>query len=247
MALVHEWEKQGNILFVNRSWIPAIFVLAGFGFLYFTDFKTIPESFSWAYILFCSSFVFLGQFIRSFAVGFADKNTSGRNTSDGQVADSINKTGIYSLVRHPLYLGNYFQWLGALLFCGSWEFAFVSTLAYIIYYERIMFAEEQFLRKKFGQEYDLWSANTPAILPKLGGYTPSRNSFNWRDMVRREYLGFCAAFYVMSFYGAFSASIQAGTFAIDPIVLQLFYVTFGFFIVIRILAKATKVLSPVSA
>ena len=34
------------------------------------------------------------------------KNTSGRNTHD-QVADSLNTSGIYSIVRHPLYVGNF--------------------------------------------------------------------------------------------------------------------------------------------
>ncbi|MGB8874133.1 MAG: hypothetical protein WCC75_12145, partial [Desulfobaccales bacterium] len=43
--------------------------------------------------------------------GLPPRGTSGRNTQ-GQVAETLNTTGIYSLVRNPLYLGNFLIWLG---------------------------------------------------------------------------------------------------------------------------------------
>ncbi|MEZ4871589.1 MAG: hypothetical protein R2827_04935 [Bdellovibrionales bacterium] len=49
----------------------------------------------------CTVPILLGQFVRAYAVGFSGNKTSGRNTSAGQVAESINKTGMYSMVRHP--------------------------------------------------------------------------------------------------------------------------------------------------
>ena len=33
-----------------------------------------------------------------------------------------------------------------------------------------MYAEEQFLRNKFGKDYLEWSNKTPAIIPKLANY-----------------------------------------------------------------------------
>ena len=54
---------------------------------------------------------FFGLGIRVFTVGFTPKNTSGRNTAE-QIADVLNTSGIYSMVRHPLYVGNFFMWLG---------------------------------------------------------------------------------------------------------------------------------------
>jgi len=51
-----------------------------------------------------------GFIIRAIAIGTTPKGTSGRNTKEGQVAESLNTKGIYSMVRHPLYLGNYFMW-----------------------------------------------------------------------------------------------------------------------------------------
>ncbi len=98
-------------------------------------------------------------------VGFAPKNTSGRNTAAGQMADELNVTGIYSIVRHPLYVGNFFMWLGPVLFLRSVWFTIVFCLVYWLYYERIMFAEEQFLRRKFGDAYDKWSEKVKAFIP----------------------------------------------------------------------------------
>lgn len=58
----------------------------------------------------------LGFWIRSVAIATTPKGTSGRNTKEGQVAESLNTTGIYSMIRHPLYLGNYLMWIGIVLF-----------------------------------------------------------------------------------------------------------------------------------
>ncbi len=100
-------------------------------------------------------------------VGFTPKNTSGRNTSAGQIADELNATGIYSLVRHPLYLGNFFMWLGPVLFLRSFVVIVFFVLIYWLYYERIMFAEEQFLRRKFGETYDKWSEKVRSLIPSF--------------------------------------------------------------------------------
>tara|TARA_Y100000780_G_scaffold158924_1_gene143852 strand:- start:92 stop:841 length:750 start_codon:yes stop_codon:yes gene_type:complete len=244
VALVHELEAQGNVLFRNRSWIPALFVLAGVVYIYLEGMQFPVES-QWLWIGICSAFIFLGQFIRAYAIGYSDDRTSGRNTSAGQVAESINKTGMYSMVRHPLYLGNYFMWLGTLLFVGSWEFVLLCTLAYWLYYERIMFAEEQFLRKKFGSEaYDEWSKSTPPFWPKFANFEKPKNSFDWKDTIRREYLGFCAGYYVICILAVFATSMELGTFAYSEEIKVLFFANLGFFLVVRLLSKMTNVLSP---
>ena len=93
------------------------------------------------------------------------KSISGRNTVQGQIADELNTKGLYSIVRNPLYVGNYFLWLGiAMLTCNPWFIA-IFTLIFWIYYERIVFAEEEFLRKKFGDAYLEWTVRTPIFIP----------------------------------------------------------------------------------
>ena len=58
---------------------------------------------------------FLGEAIRIFTVAYTPAGTSGRNTKQ-QLADTLNTTGIYSLLRHPLYLGNFFMFLDTFIF-----------------------------------------------------------------------------------------------------------------------------------
>ena len=101
--------------------------------------------------------------IRVKVVGHTPPKTSGRNTNVGQVANELNTTGLYSLVRHPLYVGNYLMWLGILMLTLNLYFIVISTLLYFIYYERIMYAEEQFIIAKFNDHYTKYSELTPAF------------------------------------------------------------------------------------
>ena len=139
MALVHEFENSGNWLFKRRSWLPVFMIAAGIVMMYLGNRQAILFDMR-DELIFLGVSLF-GQVIRILTVGFTPKNTSGRNTTDGQVADELNVTGIYSLVRHPLYLGNFFMWFGPVLFLRSTGVIIVFILIYWLYYERIMFAE----------------------------------------------------------------------------------------------------------
>jgi hypothetical protein len=133
----------------------------------------------------------LGFSIRAYAIGTTPKGTSGRNTKE-QVAEQLNYSGIYSIVRHPLYLGNYCMWIGIVFYTFNIPFVVIVSLAYWLYYERIMFAEERFLERKFGQEYLDWSMRVPAFIPSFKNYMPSSISFSIKTVCRREYSGVLA-------------------------------------------------------
>jgi hypothetical protein len=112
------------------------------------------------------------------------------------VADVLNTTGSYSVVRHPLYVGNYLMWLGPAILTGNLWFMAVFTLIYWLYYERIMFAEEQYLREKFGDVYITWSGKVPAFIPDLRSFTVSDRAFSWKKIVLKEKNGLAAMFLV---------------------------------------------------
>lgn len=97
-------------------------------------------------LIFVYWFLFLGLIVRVVTVGYTPANTSGRNT-ETQVADTVNQLGIYSTVRHPLYVGNFLMYLGLAMLTHNIWFVLIYILVFYLYYERIMFAEEQFLRK----------------------------------------------------------------------------------------------------
>ena len=193
MALVHSIEKNGNILFKYRGQIPVILFLMSIPTVYFTDYEIVNSNHTLDLILFitCILFSFSGQVIRAIAIGTSSKHTSGRNTKE-QVADALNTKGIYSTVRHPLYLGNYFMWIGIVMFTYNIWFVLVVSLLFWLFYERIMFAEERFLERKFGQDYVDWSMKVPPFWPSMKNHIKTEIPFSMKTILRREYSGITA-------------------------------------------------------
>lgn len=193
MALVHSLEKNGNKLFKYRGQIPVILFILAVPVIYFTDVQYIMTDDRLYYILtgVAVGMSLLGQVIRAIAIGTSNKNTSGRNTQE-QVAEALNTKGIYSTVRHPLYLGNYFMWIGIVFFTFNIYFFIIVSLLFWVYYERIMFAEERFLERKFGDSYVNWSNKIPAFWPSMKHYEKTSIPFSLKTILRREYSGISA-------------------------------------------------------
>lgn len=201
MALIEEMDKSGNWLFRWRSYLPLVlYILAVIVILLGVDKDMDHSDLDWS--IFCLAVSLFGLFIRAIAVGFAPKATSGRNTKEGQVAEVLNTKGIYSIVRHPLYVGNFFMWLGIILYVGNWWFSIVCVLLFWLYYERIMFAEEFFLRRKFGQVYLNWAEKVPAFIPAILKWESSDLNFSLKNVLKREYSGFLAIFVSFAFIDA---------------------------------------------
>lgn len=192
MALIHSMEKSGNWLFKHRGEIPVVLFVLAIPVIYITQTDRLSETLRLVITLAAIGASITGFMIRAISIGTTPKGTSGRNTKQGQVAESLNHEGIYSIVRHPLYLGNYLMWVGIALFTFNLWFALAISLAFWLYYERIMFAEERFLERKFGQTYLDWSLRTPAFLPCFRLYVKNSMPFSMKSVMRREYSGMLA-------------------------------------------------------
>jgi protein-S-isoprenylcysteine O-methyltransferase Ste14 len=245
MALIEEFDKSGNWLFKGRSYFPlALYAMAAVVIGLGMDEHLPVFHLGWAWA--CIAISLLGLVIRAIAIGYAPRGTSGRNTKAGQVAEVLNSTGIYSTVRHPLYLGNFFMWLGIIFYVGNWWFTIVCCLLYWVYYERIMFAEEFFLRGKFGQVYLDWAAKTPAFWPALGKWKSPSWDFSLRNVLKREYNGFFAIFLSMTLLDAGKNYMHYGftdwEHLVSPFWIKALIVAFIIFIVLRSLKKYTRVL-----
>jgi len=197
MALKQELEKQGNWLFRYRSFLPLIILFIGLAVFIETNWNRSSSECNVYYELFCLLISIFGLSIRIYTVGFTPKNTSGRNTKAGQVADELNTTGIYSIVRNPLYLGNFFMWLGVALFTENIWFIVSFILFYWIYYERIIFAEEQFLERKFGDYYIRWTERVPPFIPNFSLFKSNQLRFSIRKVLLKEKNGLFAIFLIL--------------------------------------------------
>ena len=245
MALQEEFVKRGNWLFRYRGILPIIILLVGM-VLYLRT-KIYPETFFLEgtpldefYPYVCFAISLLGLFIRIYTMGRTPKNTSGGNVKK-QVAGKLNTTGSYSLVRHPLYVGNFFMWLGPTLLTGHIWFIIIFFLAYWLYYERIMFAEEHFLRDKFGTPYLEWALSVPAFMPHFRGFVKPDLPFSWRKVLKKEKNGIAAVFLIFLVFDVAGQLIVNGRsfdyfFAIGFIFTALSYV------IIKLLKKRTRLL-----
>jgi protein-S-isoprenylcysteine O-methyltransferase Ste14 len=238
MALVHEFENSGNWLFKRRSWLPVFMIVAGIVVMYLGNRQAILFDMRDELIFFGVSL--FGQIIRIFTVGYAPRNTSGRNTVHGQIADELNVTGIYSLLRHPLYLGNFFMWLGPVLFLRSLWFTIVFGLLYWIYYERIMFAEEQYLRRKFGEIYDKWSETVSSFIPYSFNFIKPKLPFSPRNVLKREYNSFFNIFAIFTLLDLFRNYFLSGRVYLTEMWVYLFSAGTVIWLTIRIIHKYTS-------
>ena len=186
MTLERRLPLEGNWLFRWRSFLPLVMVggaLVAQVPLPIPERDSLPGDLTELVGLAIS---FLGLIGRCITVGHTPARTSGRNTVT-QIADSLNTTGVYSVVRHPLYVANFLIGLGLAVFTLNPWFVVAYTLTFWLYYERIMLAEEAFLRSRFGAEFDDWASSTPPFIPKLNRYTKPSLSFSLKNVLKREY------------------------------------------------------------
>lgn len=200
--IIEKFIQQGNVLFRHRSFLPWMILPLGiyYGYQYTLLHDAIPDN-ELDMMLMGLFLSLLGFALRAITVGYTPSNTSGRNTT-AQKADVLNTTGIYSLMRHPLYVANYLVFMGFVVVFCNLSFILIATLLFFLYYERIAAAEEDFLSRKFGEAYAQWSHVTPAFFPSLTRWKKPSLPFSFRKVLRREPPGFlliCCYFFCVEF------------------------------------------------
>ncbi len=180
----------------------------------------------------------LGLAIRVWAVGTAPPGTSERSTVNPR-ASELRISGLYSIVRHPLYLGNGLMGLGISLFPGVWYLPLVMALATLLYYERIAAREEAFLEDRFGEAFRTWAVQVPAIVPSLAQYRPATTAFSWRKVFRHEFHGLLVIASGALLLDMAQESLRTGAFRFDPVWLWVFGVSAALFVVASAIKKTT--------
>lgn len=129
----------------------------------------------------------LGQVIRIGTIGLEYIIRGGRR---GRVyADDLVTEGIFAHCRNPLYVGNILILLGLGMMANSLLFFLVAAPLFLLMYQAIVRAEEDFLLGKFGGAYIRYTESVNRWMPRLRGLrgTFARTAFHWRRVVIREY------------------------------------------------------------
>lgn len=181
----------GEFFFRYRGVLPLAIVLVSIVFfiLYPSGYRSFGNE--WVRSIICLSLFILGAGIRAYTVATTPKNTSGRNT-ETQIAETLNTTGLYSLVRNPLYLGNFLMWVSLLFYTGNFYLLILGVLFFAMLYHIIITHEESFLKGKFGHHYIQWMQVTPRFLPRIGSMQTQSLPFSYISIFRREYSGWIA-------------------------------------------------------
>lgn len=239
MTIFDSMVKSGDWLFRWRGYLPflllPLFVVSFIG----AQDRAIGGDGDLLWELGCFVVALLGLAIRIATVGRIASGTSGRNTLT-QAARSLNTTGIYSLVRHPLYLGNYFVALGISLYPRAWYLPILVTALFLLYYERIIAREEAFLQEQFGDEFRAWAARTPALIPSLRSYVRPALPFSWRTVLRREPNTLCLIAIVFLILDVIQNLFAERSLVFEWMWIFIALVSFVLYVILRNLKKAGR-------
>lgn len=241
MALRDELVRQGDYLFHRRTYAPLVLgpllliALRHYGEIE----RVVGDGFSVWWTAACAAVALIGVAIRSLVGGHVPAFTSGRSNEE-KLAASLNTTGMYSVVRHPLYLGNFLSALGVMLATQVWWFVVIACLAFWLYYERIMLAEEAFLEQKFGATFLEWARNTPCFWPRRSGWRQPPLPFSAKTALRKEFSGFfliVAAFELVDILGK---GLARGAWEIDSSAAVVLVAGFLAYSILALLKRRTQ-------
>jgi protein-S-isoprenylcysteine O-methyltransferase Ste14 len=239
--LIEEFKKTGTWLFRWRSYLPLVLLVLAIPAVQASVSRPNHHLLHASWEVLCLAIAFSGLVVRILTVGYVPAGTSGRNTLR-QVASSLNVTGMYAIVRHPIYLGNFLMWFGISLLPRCWWFTVITVLIFWLYYERIMFAEECFLLEQFGDWYRQWAARTPAFIPKFNNWVKPDLPFSLKSAVSREYSTFFTIIVMFTLFKVMVGWFSQGTLLLDLPTALLFSLGLLTYVTIRVLKKNTGLL-----
>lgn len=152
----------------------------------------------------------LGETIRILTVGLEYIKRGGVNKR--VYADTLVTGGVFGHCRNPLYVGNLLIAFGLLSIPDSLPLFAVGAVLVIVTYISIVAAEEQYLRDKFGLQFDVYCEQANRWVPDFRGFGATLRGmrFNWRRILLKE---------SSSFYGwiAFAFLIEGAEIRFSPV------------------------------
>ncbi len=173
--------KIGDVLFKYRSFTPIpliIIVLVFFKPGNYGDIANILITLAGILIS------IIGELIRIMSVGFSYFGTSGRENY--LRAENLNISGIYSIVRNPLYIGNVLMFSGLLIVYLNIYALGLFVFFLLIQYHFIIKSEENYLKGMYKDEYANYCKNTKSIFPKFSKFVKPELYFNLKKIIFKE-------------------------------------------------------------
>lgn len=173
--------KLGNFLFHYRNFLFPIF--------YLLLFVPSPDLFGNIDFPIVAGFLVAlsGQLIRVATIGLVYIIRGGKHRQI--YAEGLVTEGIFSHCRNPLYVGNILVLSGLGIMSNSLFFMIFMIPLFLFFYQAIVRAEENFLKIKFGNVYDVYLAKTNRWIPDFTGVSETMSSmnFNWKRVLLKEY------------------------------------------------------------
>jgi len=241
MRLIEQFVQDGDRLFRWRSYFPLWLVPVLLAGLLTTPSPFGPGPAERAWEAVSVLVALLGLATRAWAVGTAPSGTSERSTVNPR-ASELRTSGLYSIVRHPLYVANGLMALGLSMFPAVWYLPVILVLATLLYYERIAAREEAFLLERFGAPFEAWAARVPALVPSFAHYMPATTRFAWKKVARHEFHGLMVIAAGAAVLDVGQESWRAGRWAADPLWLWVCGVSAVLFVVMSAVKKGTRLL-----
>ncbi|MEO6284595.1 MAG: isoprenylcysteine carboxylmethyltransferase family protein [Dyadobacter sp.] len=150
-----------------------------------------PEVFGEKYYLFPIilglAVTFAGELIRGITIGLAYIIRGGKDRK--VYAEKLVTEGIFRHCRNPLYVGNILMLLGVGILSNSLIYVAIVMPLFLFIYQTIVLAEENFLRNKFGVDFDNYCKRVNRWLINFNGLseTFSGMQFNYKRWILKEY------------------------------------------------------------
>src|SRR5579859_1564560 len=180
----------GAQLFRRRSWLPVPFVLVAL---------LVPAHITLTNWIAGAVAIAIGEAIRLAGVAAAGTVTR-RRSRDVQ---RLVTYGIFAAVRNPLYVGNFFIWMGFVLISGVLWFLPIAIVLFFVEYTLIVAYEEGVLESIFGEEYLRYKATTPRWVP-MARSAPGEHHWGeaWRSEISTfmQYVALVAVFLIKQRY-----------------------------------------------
>ncbi len=240
MRLADHFTRSGDLLFRWRGYLPlSMLPLFAIGLLDARLPQPVPASVRLLQVL-AVAVALAGLAVRVLAIGTAAEGTSERSTVNPR-ASRLRTTGLYSLVRHPLYAGNTITAVGLAAFTTRWYLPLIVLLLGLLYHERIAAREEAFLEERFGDEFRAWAERVPAMIPVPARFQASDVPFGWRRPLGSEFHGLMTIASVVFALDLFRAWIATGGVVFDPLWTWFFVLSAAIFLACTVLKKTTGV------